>query len=57
MIAGLLLVPLCAAIVALVIRSNPVRRGVLVAAALTHTGLTTQLWVAWPTLPEPLLGG
>lgn len=54
MISALILIPALAGIASFLLRSNSVRRGVLVATALTHTGLTLSAWAA---LPAPMFGG
>src|SRR5437870_10598858 len=57
MIAGLILVPLLAAVAAFATASHPVRRALLMAAAAVHTSLTVKAWVDWPARPDPVLDG
>src|SRR2546421_19120 len=57
MIAGLIFLPLVAGAVAFAVRNNAVRRGLLVATAAAHTGLTAKLWADWPARPDALLNG
>jgi hydrogenase-4 component F len=57
MIAGLILVPLLSGVVAFAIRNHRARRGLLVAAAATHTTLTVRVWIEWPMPPGPQLNG
>src|SRR3954468_6814431 len=57
MIAALILIPLLAGAAAFAVRSHPLRRGLLVAAAAAHTALPAKVWVDWPTRPEPQLDG
>jgi hydrogenase-4 component F len=54
MLLGLLLIPIVAGLLAFVIRSDSLRRGLLFSTALVHTGLMV---AAWGTPPAPLLEG
>lgn len=53
MILAIVFVPTLAGIVAFFVRSDRVRRGLLLLAALTHAGMTASAWVA---KPPPALG-
>ena len=54
MLLGLLLIPTVAGLLAFVIRSDRLRRGLLFSTALVHTGLMV---AAWGTPPAPLWEG
>lgn len=51
MLAALFFVPVLAGLAAFVIRSHPVRRSVLLAAAVAHTALTVRVWLRPPASP------
>ena len=57
MLWALLLIPTLGGVVAFVLRRNPLRRAMLVAAAAGHAAVTARIWVAWPDRPEPALYG
>jgi hydrogenase-4 component F len=57
MIAALILIPLLAGAAAFAVRSHPLRRGLLVAAAAAHAAITAKVAVDWPARPEPMLDG
>jgi len=54
MITALILVPALSGLLALLIRPNPPRRILLLATAITHTGMTAASWFSTPT---PTLSG
>jgi len=54
MIYALLLIPAMAAVLSLILRSDPVRRIILLAASVSHTVITI---AAWNMDAKPLLGG
>ena len=54
MIVALILLPMLAGAVAFFLHSGGLRRGLLIAVAITHTGLTG---FAWLRTPAPAMGG